>query len=61
MLRLMEGPGEEIMIEWCKFTISENNAELEDIVQGYINMHVDPKLNPPDYTVFRMKFSSRLW
>ena len=57
---LMEGPGEEIMIGWCKASLGEKRvAELEDKVQGYINMHVDPKLNPPKHFEVPAKFSSK--
>ena len=36
----MEGSGESTLISWCKNAIgSEQVAALEDVVQGYINIH----------------------
>ena len=37
---LMEGSGEAILISWCKTKLGDKRvAELEDVVQGYINIH----------------------
>ena len=37
---LMEGSGEAILISWCKNKLGDKRvAELEDVVQGYINIH----------------------
>ena len=37
---LMEGSGEAILISWCKTKLGDKKvAELEDVVQGYINIH----------------------
>ena len=57
---LMEGPGEAIMISWCKNKLGDKRvAELENVVQGYINIHVDPNLTPPKHFEAPAKFSSK--
>ena len=57
---LMEGPGEAIMISWCKDKLGDKRvAELEDVVQGYINIHVDPNLTPPKHFEVPAKFSPK--
>lgn len=57
---LMEGPGEETLIAWCKTVLGDARvAELEDVVQGYINIHVDPNLTPPKHFEVPAKFSSK--
>lgn len=57
---LMEGPGEATLIAWCKTALGDKRvAELEDAVQGYINIHVDPNLTPPKHLEIPAKFSSK--
>ena len=57
---LMESEGEATLIEWCKNAMgSENVAKLEDAVQGYINIHVDPSLTPPRHIEAPSKFSAK--
>ena len=57
---LMESEGEATLIEWCKNVIgSENVARLEDAVQGYINIHVDPSLTPPRHLEAPANFSPK--
>ena len=57
---LMEGPGEATLISWCKTKLGDNRvAELEDIVQGYINIHVDPNLIPPKHLEVPANFSPK--
>jgi len=57
---LMEGSGEETLISWCKTKLGDKRvAELEDVVQGYINIHVDPNLTPPKHFEVPAKFSSK--
>ena len=47
---LMEGSGEAILISWCKNALGAKRvAELEDVVQGYINIATDPALTRPTY------------
>tara|TARA_B100000945_G_C20312452_1_gene563536 strand:+ start:639 stop:1016 length:378 start_codon:yes stop_codon:yes gene_type:complete len=47
---LMEGSGEAILISWCKNALGEERvAQLEDVVQGYINIATDPALTRPTY------------
>lgn len=57
---LMEGPGEATLIAWCKTALGDARvAELEDVVQGNINIHVDPNLTPPEHLEVPAKFSSK--
>ena len=57
---LMEGSGEATLIGWCKTKLGDKRvAELEDAVQGYINIHVDPNLTPPKHFEVPAKFSSK--
>ena len=57
---LMEGSGEATLIGWCKTKLGNKRvAELEDVVQGYINIHVDPNLTPPKHFEVPAKFSSK--
>ena len=57
---LMDGPGEEILISWCKTKLGDKRvAELEDAVQGYINMHIDPNLTPPKHLEVPANFSAK--
>jgi len=57
---LMEGSGEATLISWCKTKLGDKRvAELEDVVQGYINIHVDPNLTPPKHFEVPAKFSSK--
>ena len=56
---LMESDGEAILVGWCKDKIgAQKVADLEDIVQGYINIHNDPLLNPPKHFEAPAKFSA---
>ena len=57
---LMEGSGEATLISWCKTKLGDKRvAELEDIVQGYINIHVDPNLTPPKHLEVPANFSPK--
>ena len=57
---LMDGPGEEILISWCKTKLGDKRVlELEDSVQGYINIHVDPNLIPPKHLEVPANFSPK--
>jgi hypothetical protein len=57
---LMEGSGEATLIALCKTALGTKRvAELEDAVQGYINIHVDPNLTPPKHFEVPAKFSSK--
>tara|TARA_R100001443_G_scaffold116576_1_gene137400 strand:- start:63 stop:458 length:396 start_codon:yes stop_codon:yes gene_type:complete len=56
---LMEGSGEAILIAWCKTQLGDARvAELEDVVQGYINIHNDPNLNTPKHFEAPANFSA---
>ena len=56
---LMESSGEATLISWCKNAIGAKRvAELEDVVQGYINIHVDPNLTPPRHFEAPSNFSA---
>ena len=56
---LMESDGEAVLIAWCKDKLgAERVAKLEDVVQGYINIHNDPALNPPKHFEAPAKFSN---
>ena len=56
---LMEGSGEATLIAWCKTKLGDARvAELEDTVQGYINIHNDPALNPPKHFEAPANFST---
>ena len=57
---LMESSGEATLISWCKNAIGAKRvAELEDVVQGYINIHVDPNLTPPRHLEAPANFSPK--
>ncbi len=57
---LMDGPGEEILISWCKTKLGNKRvAELEDAVQGYINIHNDTNLTPPKHLEVPANFSAK--
>ena len=57
---LMEGSGETTLISWCKTKLGNKRiAELEDVVQGYINIHVDPNLTPPKHFEIPANFSTK--
>tara|TARA_A100001391_G_scaffold191180_2_gene164348 strand:- start:372 stop:746 length:375 start_codon:yes stop_codon:yes gene_type:complete len=56
---LMEGSGEAILISWCKNALGAKRvAELEDVVQGYINIATDPTLSPTYHNEAPANFSA---
>ena len=56
---LMKSDGEAVLIAWCKDKLGTKRvAELEDVVQGYINIHNDPALNPPKHFEAPANFST---